>query len=183
MKSKIDKRLKLVFKSIKKGKFLFESERAEEKLAEFKLENEGKSGEIIIEIHEGGRYWQHKYFHGYLLPHIAKGMGERDIDHVKEFVLKEQLLYQNARNSQEIPAKHRKGSRIIMVERMSNGNEAERSIIGYVPSLSALTFDEYSCFILQCEDIRDDLIGWSVGNRLEAVEFLHCRQKALGEIV
>lgn len=153
--------LKIVF-DIYNGVWMYKDRKAREKIAEFKKTHEGKSGEITFKINEGVEYWQHKYFHGFILPVIAEGQGEKDLGYLKEYVLKQEFLFSPVSNLKEIPSRHRQTCRIIECEVIKPGGEIAVELKGYVPSTTTLSFEEFKDFILKCEHIRDGLIDWEM---------------------
>lgn len=136
----------------------------------------GNDVEITMVVPDGVRYWQHKYYRGFVLPDIALGMGENDIEYLHEFVLKQQFLFFTVKDYKDIPARHHKGIRIIM------DND---QVIGYVPSMSAINYDEGKAFILKCEEVRDGLIDWSHHEKDQNYikEYMKYRAKALKQEV
>lgn len=139
----------------------------------FTGEHDGKDVEVSYVVPDGVRYWQHKYYRGFVLPDIAEGMGEADAEYLHEFVLKREFLTIPVADYREIPPRHHKGVRIIM---------AGEQVVAYVPSMAALNFDEARAFILGCEKIRDGLIDWShhESNKDYIRQYMEYRAKALG---
>lgn len=152
----------------------------EKKLEKFLSENNGEFGEITYTIHSGVPYYLHKYFHGFVRKHIAMVQGEANLDYVKE-VLKEDFLFFKVDDIKQIPARHlKKCNKIIERKFDIDGrlcvDEKGRpvyNVIGYIPSLSSLSVDEYREFIEKCEYVRDGLIGWSMtkDEKERAVEY------------
>jgi hypothetical protein len=95
-------------------------------------------------------------------------MGE-DPKYVKEFILKQEFLFYKIYSYKEIPSKHAQKVRTV-----SDGDK----LIGYVPSLSVISYDEYKDFILKCENVRDGIIGWGFGMDA-AKEALYLRNYAI----
>ncbi len=135
---------------------------------------EGNDISVEWEVIDEPRHWQHKYFHGYLRYDIAKAMGEDDIWKVKEIIIKPMFLYNEVSEYSEIPNRFRKKARFI-----TKFIKDIECLVGYVPSLSNLTYDEMRSFILQCEHvlIEDLRSHYGVGsNQHTAIEF---RNKAM----
>lgn len=143
-------------------------------LKDFLQDHDSNDVDISLIIPDGVRYWQHKYYRGYVLPFIAEGQGEKDLEYLHEFILKQQFLFFPVTDFREIPGRHAKGVRIIM-----QGND----VIGYVPSMAVLNFFEGKEFILKCEEIRDGLIDWSIHESNEEFikDYFFTRAKAFNE--
>lgn len=142
--------------------------------ASFLKTAEGNNIVVSWEVIDEPRHFQHKYFHGYLRNDIAMAMGEDDIWKVKEIILKPKFLYREVSEYSEIPNRFRKKARFIT--KFINDVEC---LVGYVPSLSNLTYDEMRSFILQCEHVLIEDIGSHFGagsNQRTAIEF---RNKAM----
>lgn len=153
--------LKLTF-TIDNGTIKYHSTDYKSQLDEFKKRNDFKKGEVIFSILDGPEYWQHKYFHGYVLPSIAEGQGEKDLSYIKEYVLKQEFLFVAVNDLKDIPARHRSRARIIQRETVDSDGAISVKIIGYVPSTTTLNFEEMKSFIVKCEEIRDGLIDWEM---------------------
>ena len=153
--------IKFIF-SIENGVIKYHDHDFKVKLDEFKKRNNIKKGEVVFTILDGPEYFQHKYFHGYVLPSIADAQGEKDLSYLKEYVLKQEFLFVAVNDLREIPARHRARARIIQRETVDVNGEITVRIIGYVPSTTTLTFDEMKAFIVKCEEIRDGLIDWEM---------------------
>ena len=160
--------LKLTF-TIDNGTIKYHSTDYKSQLDEFKKLNDFKKGEVIFSILDGPEYWQHKYFHGYVLPSIADAQGEKDLSYLKEYVLKQEFLFTPVDHPKDIPSRHRSRARIIQRELVDESGEVTIKIIGYVPSTTTLTYDEMKTFIVKCESIRDNLIDWEMPK--EAMEY------------
>ena len=153
--------LKLIF-SIENGTIKYHDRDFKIKIDEFKRRNDLKKGEVIFTILDGPEYFQHKYFHGYVLPSIADAQGEKDLSYLKEYVLKQEFLFVAVNDLREIPSRHRARARIIQRETVDDNGEITIKVIGYVPSTTTLTYDEMKAFIIKCEEIRDGLIDWEM---------------------
>ena len=148
---------------IVEGKIIYVRDDVEARLKEFKELHEHQFINVIFEAHTATAYFQHKYFHGYVLPQICEAMGEKDQDYVKEFVLKEQKLFRAVESFRQIPVKHRKKLRTISEPYPDHvTGEIKHRLVGYVPSTTVIDFSEMRDFILWCEDIRDGMIDWSI---------------------
>jgi hypothetical protein len=103
-------------------------------------------GKCKNEIQDNIKYYQHKYFHGILLPEITDALGESSQSYVKRFILKPRWLHQTYgvaffeyKTYEDIPPKYIKnGSSIWQLE---NGNYA------VLPSMSGFTIKEAKLFI------------------------------------
>lgn len=153
--------IKFIF-SIENGVIKYHDHDFKIKLDEFKKRNDIKKGEVVFTILDGPEYFQHRYFHGYVLPSIADAQGEKDLSYLKEYVLKQEFLFVAVNDLREIPSRHRARARIIQRETVDDNGEITVKIIGYVPSTTTLTFDEMKAFIVKCEEIRDGLIDWEM---------------------
>jgi hypothetical protein len=166
--------------TIENGKIKYKSDKATDKLNKFKDENNLKDVDVSFEIIDHPQYWQHKYFHGFVLPQICMGMGESNLDYVCEFVLKEQLLFVSIESERDIPSKHSSRCRIISERHIDSNGEVKTKLLGYIPSRSVLTFKEYKDFIIKCEEIRDGLTDWMIPLE-ELDEMRIIRKKAMVE--
>lgn len=146
--------------NIVQGSLLYSDPDYRKKLKEFKAVNEGFSCDVIFESHDNVRYWQHKYYRGFILPIIAEAQGEKDIDYLHEFILKERFLRFKVEDWRDIPSRHRAGCRLMM---------KDDKVIYYVPSCAVLNYKEMREFILNTEAIRDGLIEWEYKDPQEAV--------------
>jgi len=165
--------------TIENGKIKYKSDKSENKLSKFKDDNNFKDVDISFEIIDRPQYWQHKYFHGFVLPQIAMGMGESNLDYLCEMVLKQQLLFVPIESERDIPKRHIGKCRTVSKVQYLDGEEIIITI-GYVPSRSTLTFKEYKEFILKCEEIRDGLSDWMIPLE-ELDEMGIIREKAMNE--
>jgi hypothetical protein len=173
-------KLKLtVTASIENGKIKYKSDKSEEKINKFKDDNNFKEVEISFEIIDHPQYYQHKYFHGYVLQQIAMGQGESNLDVVCES-LKQEYLFVEIDSMKDIPSKHIGKCRTISERVIDANGEVKLRFLGYVPSRSTLTFKEYKDFIIKCEEIRDGLIDWMIPLE-ELDEMRIIREKAMNE--
>jgi hypothetical protein len=166
--------------TIENGKIKYKSDKSENKINKFKAENNFKEVEISFEIIDYAQYWQHKYFHGYVLPQIAMGQGESNLDYVCE-ILKEEFLFVQVENMRDIPSKHISKCRTVTEKIIDANGEIKTRFVGYVPSRSTLTFKEYKNFIIKCEEIRDGLSDWMIPLE-ELDEMKIIREKAMNEL-
>jgi len=162
--------------TIENGTLRYSDKEAKEKFVAFMEKHNLKKFEVVFTIVDTPEYFQHKYFHGYILPVIAEGQGEKDLVYLKEYVLKQEYLFTPVNDLREIPSRHRSRARIIQREHVDEHGEVTVNIIGYVPSTTTLTFDEMKAFILWCEEIRDGLIDWQMPE--EAIRY---RRAAMNE--
>jgi hypothetical protein len=167
---------------IRDKRIIYLDPKANERFQEFKSLNDGSWITVVYESHNAVAYFQHKYFHGYVLPQICEAMGEKDQAYVKEFVLKEQYLYSPVSSYSEIPPRHRKRLRVI-TERIvdSETGEVSSKIVGYIPSTSVIDFKTMRDFILWCENLRDGLIDWSMKDRDDYDDMMKVRTLALND--
>lgn len=139
--------------------WLYYDRGASEKIRKFMDSHDGQDVDIIYEAHDGVQYFQHKYYRGYVLTAIAEAQGEKDVDYLHEFVLKQEFLKIPVNDWRDIPPRHRKGARVIM--------DGEK-VVAYVSSTACLNYEEMKAYILRCEDIRDGLTDWSYKDPREA---------------
>lgn len=166
------------------GETVYFDPKFKEKTREFKQLHEGGFVNIVIEAHSAVAYFQHKYFHGFVLPQICEAMGEKDESYVKEFVLKQEMLFRAVESVKEIPVRHRRKCRTVSVEyKEPESDKIKNKIIGYVPSTTTLDFKEMRDFIKWCEAIRDGMIDWSIlkRNKKEYEEMVRLRALAMSE--
>lgn len=163
------------------GKISYTDDKANERFQEFKRMNDGAFITVIYEAQDAVQYFQHKYFHGYVLPQIAEAMGDKDLPHVKEFVLKEQGLMYRVDSLRDIPRKHAVRCRIISREYVDEDGEIKSRVVGYVPSTSVVGYKRMKEFIEWCESIRDGLIDWSIleKNKSDYDEMMRLRSFAM----
>jgi hypothetical protein len=166
------KELTLIGKVVN-GEIEFTSKDYEKKIKSLEKTASGNSISISINVMDTPEHWQHKYFHGMLLPDIAYAQGETDVHYLKNLVLKPLFLTRPIDNYSDIPSRFRERCRPLTKE--IGGVEC---LIGYIPSLGDLTYEEMKSFILNCESLFfEDLqgsLGMS-GNTGIALEF---RKKA-----
>lgn len=144
---------------------------------------DGQSGtevSVNYELHSGVKYWQHEYFHGYVLPDIARGQGETNLGNLKEFVLKEEYLKFKVSDLRDIPKRHLKKCRILQRE-VESLDGTIYTQYEYVPSLSVISEKEYRQFIKTCEEVRDYLINWEYDD-FEAVKKMTYYRKLAMEV-
>jgi hypothetical protein len=150
---------------------------AREALAEYCKAHNGKSGEIsIVLADETPRYFQHKYYRGYLLPAIADESfsGDREIAHAE---LKKILLQQPVSGWEEIPKKHRARASVIFIRSVLDAGEVHDLVRGYIPSTACLSVKEMAEYILKVEALCAEY-GIQVSLPNVAAEY---RRKALGK--
>jgi hypothetical protein len=151
------------------------SDLCKEDIRQFCAENDGKAGEITITlVDEGPRYYQHKYYRGYLLPAIADESysGDRDQAHTE---LKKMFLMQPATGWNDIPKKHRSRCSVIYVREITDDGEVTDVIRGYVPSTSRLNKKDMAEYILKIEALCAEY-GIHISLPTAAIEY---RRKAL----
>jgi hypothetical protein len=156
------------------GKINFTVDDFMKKLGEFALNFEGQRGEVNFEIVDSVQHFQHKYLYGFLLPDVAFALGETDIEYVKQFILKPKFLFRALPDGdwKQIPAKYASKCRIIV--------DGEK-VRGYIPSTSALKFDEMDKFLKDCENFLtlelNGCVGMAKENQVEALECRKLSQK------
>lgn len=106
---------------------------------------------------------QHRFYRGLLVPAIALGMGEQNNNFVHEMILKPEWIYRQTgeyyfkvNRFDEIPEKHQKSSRFIMVH---NRAQSQQSVIGYIPSMSKFTKNETKEYFKFCEIVLEEIGG------------------------
>ena len=158
---------------------IYMSEKVKNKIRDFRKKHLNMNCDIIFVPYNEAEYWMHKYFHGFVLPDICEGMGERN-DHWIRGHLKEKFLRFPIESMEDIPRRHAKKCQIIEREVMDEKGNSYRRVVAYIPSLSSISYDEYSAFIKKCEDLRDGLEGWSYeeGSQRYA-DMVYARDKAL----
>jgi hypothetical protein len=127
------------------GRIAYSNKDFEKEFAQMKENHEGEHGEVIFEIIDQVRYFQHKYYRGFLLPDVAFFFCE-DEYYVHEVELKQRFLFREVMNNdwENIPSKYRGKCRIVMQDDI---------VIGYIPSTGALTYQEMKDYILQVENL------------------------------
>jgi hypothetical protein len=137
---------------IKNGKIVY-IDNFIEQIAELKKVDgiENREGEIIIDFKEKDvRWYQHKYYRGYVLPPIAEKAfnGRLRRAHLE---MKRQFLYVPICDLDDIPEKHMDKCIIdSTITKDENGNKTT-TINGYLPSMGSITHKEAAEFILKCE--------------------------------
>jgi hypothetical protein len=158
---------------------IYMSKKDIEKIREFRQKHLNMNCDIIIVPYNEAEYWMHKYFHGFVLPDICEGMGERN-DYWIRSHLKEKFLRFPINSSEEIPRRHAKKCQVIEREVMDENGSAYRRVVAYIPSLSSISYDEYAAFIKKCEDLRDGLEGWGYEEGSQRyTDMVYARDKAL----
>jgi hypothetical protein len=112
---------------------------------------EGREGEMIIDFKEKDvRWYQHKYYRGYILPPIAEKAfnGRLRRAHLE---MKRQFLYMPIHDLDDIPEKHMDRCVIDTVTIKNENGQSETIINGYMPSMAKITQKEAADFILKCE--------------------------------
>lgn len=119
----------------------------EKEIHELKDKHEGAWGECTYEIIDKVKYFQHKYYRGFLLPDITFAMGEVDQEQV-HIELKKDFLFKkiDSGDYNDIPKKHR--SRSIIVVQVVDLADV---VVGYIPSTANLTYKKMKEFIEKCE--------------------------------
>ncbi len=146
---------------------------------------EGKIVEVEVKAKDEVEYWQHKYYRGYLLPAIARQVGE--FEEVIHIYLKYKYLFVVIDDVDEIPKK--KLSRGIYVAQAKDIISMNISyaqyisgaiivcdgdyVIGYIPSLATISKTEFSEYLIACESFLVE-----VGGGLES-EAEEVRQKVM----
>lgn len=112
-----------------------------------------KDGKCLNEIQDNIKYYQHKYFHGILLPEITDALGESSQSYVKRFILKPRWIaesngqpFYTYEQYKDIPDKFIKnGSSIWQLD------ESYNNYYAVIPSMSGFTIKEAKSFISFCE--------------------------------
>lgn len=114
-------------------------------------EHEGSTVEVVFTAMDSVEHFQHKYLYGYCYEPMAQasGMEVDEIDHE----MKLRYLRRAVSSIGEIPHRYR-GRCIVLMD--------GESVVGYVPSKSALTYQEYADYIQNVERERDGLEGWHI---------------------
>jgi len=134
--------VKLTFNNVKDGL----SPEQHDKIQTFLKKHQNKNISLAYEAIDSVRYYQHKYFHGYLLPDLIDAMG----DYNARKLLKEMFLKTSIISFDEIPQRHGKNCVIVVNE--------EGNPLHYTPSMSVLSLKEMDVFIKRCElFLVDDL--------------------------
>ena len=128
--------MKLTFNGVKNGL----SPEQHEKIQKFLTKHQDKNISLTYEAIDSVRHYQHKYFHGYLLPDLTDAMGDYDARNV----LKEMFLKTSITSFKDIPQRHGKNC-VIMVN-----DKGEP--LHYTPSMSVLSLKEMDIFIKRCEN-------------------------------
>ena len=135
------KKVKSAFQ-IRNNKIIYISKTFEEDIQKLKKHDDAW-GEVVFEIVDKVAYFQHKFLHGYLLPDITFALGEKDLEYVKQFILKPKFLFRPVKDWIDIPTKYANKCRVIIEDDV---------VTGYVPSTTALTYDEMKAFLEECEN-------------------------------
>lgn len=149
-----------------------------ERLAEFKKQNEGKGGEIIVSIFEKDiEYHRHKYYRGFILPEIADAAFDGD-QFEAHIAMKRKFMYTAVSRLADIPSKHR-GRCIIDQEKIINAEGKEEiKTVGYMPSMGDISDKEAREYILKVEAFCfSDL---QIGIPENRKDVLYDRNKGLG---
>ena len=138
---------------IKDNKISYESG-YQTKVNKFKFENPNCKIIMSLDVNDDPLYHQHKFYRGTLLPDIADAMGEKDLQYVHIFVLKKEFLYIDVDNFNGIPAKYRSKAFVFYreIENFNNVSDKRVEVVGFVPSTSDLTKEEFDEFIKKCEN-------------------------------
>jgi len=156
---------------IKLGELQVTSNDFKKNISKFFEGTKGKTFTITYELMDTPEHWQHKYFHGILLPDMAKAMGETDLYYLKELILKKQFLLTPASNIKDIPSRYRSRCRIVTdIVPDENGNPKE-IIVGFIPSLGDLTYDNMGSFITKSELVFFEDLQGRYSNEKLAMEY------------
>ena len=138
---------------IQRGQIVFLNDESPPELRELIEKNEGRRGIREIRIEEDSvKYYQHKYYRGYLLPPIARECFDGD-EFKTHIEMKKRFLWREVKEYQEIPRKHR--DRCIPVWKITE--DGEELLIGYLPSTGDLTEREMREYIILVEQFSFDM--------------------------
>jgi hypothetical protein len=160
--------------SVREGTMEMDSELFAKKMKSFLKSAEGHDVSVTYEVVDTPEYWQHKYFHGYLLRDIAEAQGEVDLWYLKHMVLKSKFLFHIVGAHDEIPSRYKKNCRIITNIVPDETNGEHEIIVGFIPSLADLTYDDMRDFIIKCEFLLFEDLQGHLGcgsNKQEALDF------------
>ena len=132
---------------IKDNKISYESG-YQTKVNKFKFDNPNCKIIMSLEVNDDPLYHQHKFYRGELLPSIADAIGEKDLQYVHIFVLKKEFLYIDVDSFDQIPKKYRSKA-FVFYQELENKRV---DVVGFVPSTSDLTKEEFDDFIKKCDD-------------------------------
>ena len=119
--------------------------------------NEGQDCAITVKL--GGdsvAFWQHKYYRGYLLPHVASESYDSD-DMYAHFMLKKRFLLEQVDGIHEVPKKY--------IDRCILISDEGGYVLAYIPSTGDLTYSEMNNYIVKVEGL---MLDYMTGLQAEA---------------
>ena len=118
--------------------------------------NEGLIFDISVKpVSQDARYWQHKFYRGYLIPAIAAESFD-GIEAKAHYELKKMLLFVQVSSWEEIPSKHRDKCTPLLRQTVVDG-EVKDELYAYIPSTANLTKKEFEDYIKKVEVLATDL--------------------------
>jgi hypothetical protein len=155
-----------------KDVFLYDDKEWMNKVKRFKSLNFAKKVNISFEVVDTPMYFLFKYYYGYLLPDIAKELGESNQDYVDKMILKKQFLFIEIDNDfSKIDKKHKSGNQFFTEKIMNvDNNNVPRGgftdyVTGYTPSKACITHEEMKQFITKCENFLSNYLGGCIDTK------------------
>lgn len=140
----------------------------DDKVDKFCEKNQGKRAEITLEVVSNVGYYIHKYYRGALLPDITAAAGEVSQEKV-HFELKREFLGKKCTSIDDIPKRYLGNCQFLI----NNGK-----LIGYVPSMRAITHEEAKQYLKDCENRLFIDLGSHIGASVSNKDLIHHQNNA-----
>ena len=158
---------------VQKGQFVFLNRNIDD-FQKFLEDNEGKKGVREYRIEEEDvKYYQHKYYRGYLIPPIAKECFDND-EYRAHVEMKKMFLFMDIQDYEKIPVKLK--ARCIPI--WKNLDTGEDILIGILPSTGDLSKNDMREYMLKVENFGFEMAMYAITE--ENKEAIEIRNMALG---
>lgn len=133
------------------------------KIDSFKQKNENHRILVRFEVIDKPEYYLHKYYRGFLLPDLAKAIGEVDTNYV-HIQMKKRFLYEKVEQLSEVPTRYRSRCNYFIEEK--NGKS---ELVGYTPSTGDIPHQNMKDYIQKVEHVLFVDVGGCIDPRRQDV--------------